>query len=256
MLIDWFTVAAQALNFLVLVGLLRRFLYKPILKAIDVREKRIADELADAAAKQADARKEREVYQKKNGEFEKQRADLLTKSREEADKEKERLLGEARDAADAMSKKRLEALNNDASNLNDAITRRTQEEVFSIARKVLTDLSGADLEERACTVFIHQLRTLDGDAKSDLREALTTSDEPALVRSAFDLPAEYRADLQNAINETFSADVPLRFETAPDLVSGIELTSGGNKVAWSIADYLKSLENGVSALLKTKERKQ
>ena len=38
MLIDWFTVGAQALNFVILVWLLKHFLYKPILNAIDVRE--------------------------------------------------------------------------------------------------------------------------------------------------------------------------------------------------------------------------
>ena len=37
MLIDWFTVGAQALNFIILVWLLKRFLYKPILDAIDAR---------------------------------------------------------------------------------------------------------------------------------------------------------------------------------------------------------------------------
>jgi F-type H+-transporting ATPase subunit b len=51
MLIDWFTVGAQVLNFLILVWLLKRFLYKPILHAIDAREQRIAKELADADAK-------------------------------------------------------------------------------------------------------------------------------------------------------------------------------------------------------------
>ena len=53
MLIDWFTVGAQAVNFLILVWLLRQFLYKPILNAIDAREKRIASELADANAKRS-----------------------------------------------------------------------------------------------------------------------------------------------------------------------------------------------------------
>jgi len=42
MLIDWFTVGAQALNFLILVWLMKRFLYKPVLHAIDEREMRIA----------------------------------------------------------------------------------------------------------------------------------------------------------------------------------------------------------------------
>ena len=252
MLIDWFTVAAQALNFLILVWLMRRFLYKPILKAIDSREKRIAGELADAAAQQADAKKEREDYQKKNEEFDKEREGLLAKAHEAADTEKQKLLGKAREAADTMSAKRLESLNNDAKNLNDAIIHRTQSEVFSISRKVLKDLADENLEGRTCAVFIRLLRAIKGDAKSDLDDALISSGDPGLVRSAFELPREQREEIRNAVNETFSADILLTYETAPDLVSGIELTAGGNKIAWSIGDYLTSLEKGVSELLKTK----
>jgi F-type H+-transporting ATPase subunit b len=70
-----------------------------------------------------------------------------------------------------------------------------------------------------------------------------------VVRSTFDLPAEQRSAIQNALNETFSADIPVRFETAPDLVGGVELTTNGQKVGWSIADYLASLEKGVDELL-------
>ena len=95
---------------------------------------------------------------------------------------------------------------------------------------------------------------MDGKAKASLGEALKTASEPALVRSAFDLPAEQRAAIQNALNETFSAEIHVRFETAPDLVSGIELTTNGQKVAWSIADYLASLEKGVGELLKEKDK--
>ncbi|MEO8614423.1 MAG: F0F1 ATP synthase subunit B, partial [Luteolibacter sp.] len=84
MLIDWFTVGAQALNFLILVGLMKRFLYKPILSAIDAREKKIAAELADADAKKADAQKERDDFQHKNEEFDQQRAGLLKKATDEA----------------------------------------------------------------------------------------------------------------------------------------------------------------------------
>ena len=82
---------------------------------------------------------------------------------------------------------------------------------------------------------------------------LKTASEPALISSAFDLPTEQRAAIQKALNETFSADVHIRFETEPDLVSGIELTSNGQKVAWSISDYLASLEKGVADLLKEKD---
>jgi F-type H+-transporting ATPase subunit b len=153
-----------------------------------------------------------------------------------------------------LSAKRQETLRNDAQNLNQAISRRTQQEVFAIARKALTDLATTSLEERLGEVFTRRLREMDGKAKASLGEALKAASEPALVRSAFDLPAEQRAAIQNALNETFSAEIHVRFETAPDLVGGIELSTNGQKVAWSIADYLVSLEKGVGELLKEKDK--
>jgi len=254
MLIDWFTVGAQALNFLILVWLMKRFLYRPILKAIDTREKLIAKELADAEAKKSEAQKERDEFQHKNEEFDQQRAALLTKATDEAKAEGLRLLEAARQAADALSAKRQESLVSDARNLNQAISRLTQQEVFAITRKALADLATTSLEERMGEVFDRRLRALNGQAKNVLGQALKINSEPALIRSTFDLPAAQRAAIQNALNETFSADIHLRFETSPDLVSGIELSANGQKVGWTIADYLASLQKGVSELLKEKDR--
>ncbi len=254
MLIDWFTVGAQVVNFLILVWLLKRFLYKPILHAIDAREKRIARELADADAKRAEAQKQRDEFQHKNEEFDQQRATLLRKATDEAAAERQRLLDEARQAADAWGAKRQETMRNDAHNLNQAIRRRTQQEVFAIARKTLTDLATTSLEERLGEVFTRRLREMDGKTKEGLARALKAASEPAIVRSAFELPAEQRLAIQNALNETFSAEIHVRFATAPELVSGIELTTNGQKVAWSIADYLASLEKGVGELLGEKDQ--
>ena len=254
MLIDWFTVGAQALNFLILVWLMKRFLYKPILHAIDEREKRIATELANADKKKAEAQKESDEFKHKNEELDQQRAALLSKATGEAKAEGQRLLDEARKAAAALSSKLQETRRNEEHNLHQAISRRTQHEVFAIARKALKDLATTSLEERLGEVFIRRLREMDGQAKAGLAAALKTASAPALVRSAFDLPAEQRAAIQNALNETFSAEIHIRFETAPDLISGIELTTNGQKVAWSMADYLVSLEKGVDELLKEKDK--
>ena len=254
MLIDWFTVGAQALNFIILVWLLKRFLYKPILNAVDAREKRIAAELADASAKKSEAQKECDEFQHKNEAFDQQRAALLSKATDEAKAECQRLLDDARKAADVLSAKRQEALRSDAHNLNQAIRRRTQEEVFAIARKALTDLATTSLEDRMGEVFMRRLHTMDGKARESIANALKTTSEAAVICSAFDLPAAQRAAIQNALNETFSADVHVRFETAPDVISGIELIANGQKVAWSIADYLAALDKGVDELLKEKDK--
>ncbi|MDY0280986.1 MAG: F0F1 ATP synthase subunit delta, partial [Salinivirgaceae bacterium] len=250
MIIDWFTVGAQTLNFLVLMWLMKRFLYKPILHAIEEREKRIADKLANADRKKAEAQKKSDEFQQKNEEFDRQRAALLNKATDEVKTERERLLDEARDAADALRAKRQETLSNEEHALRQTISRRTRQEVFAIARKALTDLATTSLEERMVEAFTRRLRELDGQAKETLAKALKTGPSPALVRSAHDLPAEQRKAIHDALNETFSTKVQVRFETAPDLICGIELSTNGQKVAWSIEDYLSSLEMGVAELLK------
>ena len=82
-------------------------------------------------------------------------------------------------------------------------------------------------------VFARRLQELNNEAKESLAKALKTSSEPVLVRSAFELPSEQRAAIQRVLNETFSAEIQVRFETAPEVISGIELTTNGRKIAWS-----------------------
>ena len=192
MLIDWFTVGAQALNFLILVWLMKRFLYTPVLDAIDAREKRIAAVIADADQSKAEAAQERETFRRKNEEFDEQRAELVAQSRREANAERYRLLDEARQAADGLSAKRKEMLRRDVHTLNQAVGRRTQQEVLAIARQALTDLASTSLEARMTEVFTRRLRALDGEAKAGLAEGLKSAPDPAVVRSAFDLTDEQR----------------------------------------------------------------
>lgn len=248
MLIDWFTVGAQVLNFLVLMWLLKRLLYKPILDAIDAREKRIAADFADAARKRSDAERERADLQNKNKAFDEERSALLTKAAREASTERDRLFDEARNEANGLRAKQEAALRNDRMTLGNEMARLVSDEVFGIVRKTLADLATVSLEQRLGEVFTRRLREMDGKAKEALSVALK-SPEPALVKSAFELPADQRAAIQNALNETFSAEVRVRFEAAPGAICGIELSANGQKVAWSIAGYLLSLEQKVDELI-------
>ena len=247
-MIDWFTVGAQALNFVILVWLMKHFLYQPVLDAIAGREKRIADQIADASAKEAQATVQRQTFQDKNTAFDQQRAGLLAQASEEAKARGEQLVDAAHKAADASNAQRQEALKIQAEQLKQNLGERARQEVFAIARKTLSDLATVSLEERIGEVFTRRLRELPDPAKATLGEALKASAEPARVCSTFELPAEQRAAIQNAFNETFSAEVRLRFERA-DTVCGIELSVGGQKLAWSIDDYLTNLEEGVREVL-------
>ena len=254
MLIDWFTVIAQVINFLILVWLLKRFLYKPILNAVDAREKKVADELKNADAKEAEAQKEKDEFKHKNEEFDQQHNALLKKAKEEAKAERQRLLEEVRTEASYLRAKQQEALRNEEQSLSQEIGHRTQQEVFNIARKVLTDLAGTSLEERAVDVFVQRLRNLKDDEKKQLASAISTSSGQVLIRTAFDLPQAQRDSIKKTIKETLGIETQPKFETSPDLVSGIELTTDGQKVAWSIADYLTSMQKSIDDLLKEQFR--
>ena len=105
-------------------------------------------------------------------------------------------------------------------------------------------------------VFIRRLHELDEQAKKNLGEAFKSASAPSLLRSAFDLPEKQRTAIQNALNETFSANIAIRFETAPELISGIELTANGQKVAWNISDYLAGLGKSIDELLKEKDKEK
>lgn len=248
MLIDWFTVGAQMLNFLILVWLLKRFLYKPILNAIDARENHIAAELAEAARTRTAAERERVEFQSKSASLDEQRSALLGKAGDEAKAERDRLLAQAHEAAEALRAQYESAMRNDQIRLGREITRMAQEEIFGIARKALADLAEADLEEQMGEVFIRRLKEMDGKAKESIAATLKTSSE-SVVRSAFDMQATQRASIQSALNETFSADVRIRFETSPNTICGIEWAVGEQKVGWSVAEYLAGLQNKVRSLM-------
>lgn len=252
MLIDWFTVGAQTLNFLVLVWLLKRFLYQPILHAIDAREQRIAAELAEAATKKAEAGQERAELDHKREEFDGQRAALLSKAIEEAKAERQRLLDEAREESESARTRREEALRQEQQSLGEEISRRTRDEVFAIARKAFGDLASASLEERMVEVLLQRLRALSDEEKAALRSAFQEASDPVTVRSVFELPPAQRSNLESAVSELLTVRTPLQFASAPGLISGIELTANGRKISWSIADYLSTLEKSVAGLLPAK----
>jgi len=249
MLIDWFTVGAQTLNFLILVWLMKRFLYQPVLDAIDAREKRIATELADAAQKQTQADEERDTFQQKNVAFDQQREELVRKATAEVDTERQRMLDEARAAAEAMRTKWHATIDRELLTLQQGVAQRSQDEVFAIARKVLTDLAGTSLEDRMTEVFCQRLSQLDAQAKGELAKALKTSSDPVQVRTAFALSPEQQTAMEQALDTAMDSKIPIAFETTPEVISGIELSANGWKVDWNIAGFLASLEHSMGALM-------
>ena len=256
MKINWFTVIAQLVNFLILVWLMKRYLYKPILSAIDEREKKIAAQLADAETKKNNAAKEQTDFKQKNEQFDKAKKGLMDKAVADTNEERKKLMETARNEADALRSKQENSLKEMQGNLNREIAQKTQQEVFAISRRALTDLASVSLEEQSANLFIKRLNELKEEDKKKFITSFKADPNPILVQSAFALPPKQQTDIQQSVKSILGTDPKFQFRITPEIISGIEISANGFKLSWSISDYLNALEQSITETIKEKSKPQ
>jgi len=238
--IDWLTVGAQALNFLVLVWLLKRFLYGRVVRAMDRREAAIAERIRAADARMVEAEAEARRHREAREGLEAQRERLLKRAREEADDLRRTLDDEVRgELAEARARWRAELEREQAVFLQD-VRRQVATHFETLARRALAELADAELEAQMARVLIERLGRLDPERKDDL--ARRASGEPLLVRSAFELPVAVRRALTAAIHDAVGKEVAVTYERTDELACGLELRAGGQSLAWSLDGHLDALE--------------
>jgi F-type H+-transporting ATPase subunit b len=243
MLWNWFTIAAQIVNFLLLVWLLKRFLYSRIIAAINNRENKIAAALSEAAAKERGAAEQLALYQAKLADFEKQRDDLLAQARLEAEKQHAELVEKAREHARLLESAWRDDLEQQRAAFLLDLRNRAAAEILAIARRTVADLASIDVQQCAVQTFLEKFRSLDRATCKRLGSG------DLLIRSAFELPGETRAEIQQAIEARLETSVCLRFERAPEIGLGVELRGNGTRIAWNSENYLEALERNLAETL-------
>ncbi|HUM71633.1 MAG TPA: F0F1 ATP synthase subunit B, partial [Chloroflexota bacterium] len=145
MLIDWYTVIAQIINFLILVLLLRRFLYRPIMNAMAERERKIANRLAEAEAQRLAAAEEIETYQQKNAAFSQERENLMREAQAEVAAQQQAWLAQARTEVNMTRTHWQKALAEDKESFLQAVRQQTGQQTYQAIRRALTDLADVEL---------------------------------------------------------------------------------------------------------------
>jgi len=252
MQIDLFTFIAQLINFLVLVWLLKRFLYKPILKAVDEREKHIAMQIQEAETLKKEATIELDNFKHKNNEFDLQREGLLNTAINEANSKRQNLLEQTHGDIENLRLQLQESIKTEQQNLSSSIINRTRKEVFSIVRKTLQDLASTSLEDQIGGVFLNRIKNLDSKEKDLMLSEIRQNKGEIIIRFAFEPSPNQQMTITDFIRNEFFVETKVKFETDPKLVSGIELVAAGYKLAWSIDDYLVTMEESIGELLSTK----
>lgn len=236
MLIDWFTVAAQIVNFVVLVALMKRFLYGPLVRAIDAREQRIESQMAQADEKNRAAEHKTQQVQKEIAELDSGRAQLIAEARSEAERQRNELIQKARDSVRTLEERWRADLRLEKESFFHEIRQAAGTQILATTRRVLADLAGADIERCAIQMFLERLRTFDAGALK------TISTGGLLVASAMEIPAPVQHQIEQTIEARVGGPVTLRFELAPEVAWGVELRGNGQRIGWTPDGYLDSLE--------------
>jgi len=246
-LIDWFTVSAQVVNFLILIYLLKRFLYGPILQAMDRREQEIGDRLREAAETRAAAEQEAEDYRRKAREVEEERPRRLKAVEEEVGRHRRELLDKGKAEVEELREAWRKSMAREQRNFLDELKRRTGSEVVRIAGRALAELADADLAERLVARFCERLDALSSDEKE--RWSAAATQEEVALRSAFELEPSLRGRIVSALQEVCGKELQFAYRTDPDMPLGLELTTGGVRLSWGLESYFEALEKKVAELL-------
>ena len=239
--IDWFTFIAQILNFLLLVWLLKRFLYGPVIKAMDEREARIAQERNAATQAQQTATELQNDYQHKLAALENTKAAQLADSEREVHAFQQTELQRARADVEAARSEWQRALVRDQQGLLRELQLDVSQHAADIAKHLLQQLADQRLQSAMVSKFVRRLE----EKPAQLAEILRASDHQGtlVVESSHELLEDDRAQILHAVRQLTQTDADCEFHRNPALICGIEVQSPGVKVAWSIQESLAELES-------------
>lgn len=243
--IDWFTLVAQIVNFLILVLVLKYLLYDRIVGAMERRREMIAGRLEKAEKKIQEAEKEGRSYRQKTSDLEDRRQEILDQARQEAREQREELLEEARQEAQEARQRWRRDLHREKENFVDQLRRQAGRGVIEVSRKVLSDLAELDVEEQLVKGFLKRWKDPDEDRQEKIASAAEESKGEVEVHSAFEMSEKLRQEVAGAITERIGEDVRVSFETSPNLIAGLAVQIAGRTVTWNLADYLDHLEEEI-----------
>lgn len=243
---DLFTFLASLFNFLVLLALLRVFLFKRVTQAMDAREERIANNWDEAESEKQEAEQLRAEYEQRMEEADEERDQMLEQTRREVDREKRKRLEQVSDEVDEKRRDWLQALESDQQRLVQSVREEVGRATVESTRSALTALAGTTLERQMVERLLEQIGEQGGHELGDSFEGAKIE-----VTTSSELSDEERERIGARIGE-FAEPSSLDFRVSDDLVCGLRMQIDDQEIGWSIADHMAELETDVAQLVESR----
>jgi F-type H+-transporting ATPase subunit b len=236
--LDWTTFLLEILNFLILVWLLKRFLYKPVLQAIAQRKAAIEQLLADAQRQRAEAEALRTQYDNRLAEWKRERESAHTRLLEEIDAERGRLMADVQTALQQERDKAAAVEQRRARELARHLEEQALLQGAGFAARFLSRLVGPALEARIIDMVLTDLSSLPDSAQQTLRSALASPETPVRIVSAFPLQEAQRDALGHALEKLAGRALACDFTEDAALGAGLRLSIGAWMLRANLQDEL------------------
>ena len=239
MSIDWFTVIAQVVNFLILVWLLKKLLFRPIMNAMERRELGIGGRLRQAHEQMTEAEALQRQYQKDLQGLQAEKDAVLAEARREAENEKTVLLQRFNEEIQRKKEQFEAEIGQQQEELGGQISAALAEKTVALSNRILTRLADRSLEQHLIEQFLDHLAVLPAAEQSQFKQALQQHGATLITR--FQLDEATRKRLHQTLNE-FVPGCKMLFMQRDSLICGIALEAGGRSWEWTIERYLGELE--------------
>lgn len=268
MLINGFTVLAQLINFIILVVLLRKFLYQPILNTIETREKRIQSQWQEAHFQRQQAEQERVYLQKEQQQFQHESVALMVEAKQKAQQYQQTLIQQAKAEVTQMQADWQASLQSKQNLFLNRLRQQVIQHTAGMTRKILQEITNEELESQAVIQFIQRLQQLQRLEQQQLLDSIQTTPEPLLIRSGLELSLEDQTKIVEALQHQLNLGnvlylpanhqeeeqldenpTEVKFLTVADLICGIELQVGGYELSWSFDHELQQLNQQLSQVI-------
>lgn len=246
---SWVTFIAQILNLFVLVWLLKRFLYHPIIDAITKRQAYIEGKVKKAAAEYEAAQKQREALKQEADAFEEAREKRLADVAKEVEDLKNQQTADVMSSMAALRLKTQSDLNREVQSAQLEIRNLMATHFLHLTDTVIKELSGLSPLAQALLLFQKKVSSLSKSEISDINNTLKKMGIIEVVSSDV-LNAKEEKALKAFLASTFKTEaLPMRFSVDKDLILGIEVRIGETNLEWHLKSYLAALETNLNNAL-------
>ena len=238
--VNWSTFILEIINFLILVWILKRFLYKPIMDSIAARRASIEQGLQEANQKEQTAQALKTQYEHRLEDWATEKQTAREQLHTEIEQERQHLQAQLRaDLQQEQEKARVIAAQQ-AQEQQHHYEQQALQNSVRFTSKLLADFASAELETQLLSRLLEQLKNLPAAERKRLGQALNEHELTATVQTAFPLPETMRTQLQQTLQGIGGRDILCQFEQDSSLLAGARIHLGPWLLQANLQDELQT----------------